>query len=66
MTFIISEDFSFFSGMSPVVPESVPDDSCNRFSFSSLIAFLFLFCKSSSFDFASIICKEIHYNSLAF
>lgn len=55
MTFIISEDFSFFSGISPVVPESVTDDSCNHFSLSSLIAFFYLFCKSSIFDFASII-----------
>lgn len=55
MTFIISEDFSFFSGTSPVVLESVPDDSCNHFSLSSLIAFFYLFCKSSIFDFASII-----------
>ena len=50
MTFIISEDFSFFSDMSPVVPESVPDDSCNHFSLSSLIAFFYLFSKSSIFN----------------
>lgn len=55
-TSITSEIFSFFSGIS-IFSESVLD-SHNRLSFSSLTAFLFLFCKSI-FDFVSITCKEI-------